>query len=83
MQQAKKGMNNSIFRYKEDRWPVVIILLLSVLDLAMYFIVDNLTVFIVYYLMMIIPKGIISAWNHHLAHGITIINTYLLFEIQC
>jgi len=77
MQQAKKGMNNSIFRYKEDRWPVVIILLLSALDLAMYFTVDNLTVFIVYYLIMIIPKGIISAWNHHHQHIFTFRNSVL------
>jgi len=67
----------SIFRYKEDRWPVFIILLLSILDLVMYFAIDNLTVFIVYYLLMIIPKGIISAWNHHHQHIFTFRNSVL------
>ncbi|MCK5903266.1 MAG: fatty acid desaturase [Cocleimonas sp.] len=66
-----------IFRYKEDRWPIAIILLLTVIDFIVYFTVDNLSVFLVYYLIMIIPKGIISAWNHHHQHLFTFRNTAL------
>lgn len=73
----KRQKGNSIFRYKEDRWPVFIILLLSVFDLVLYFAIDNLTVFVAYYLVMIIPKGIICAWNHHHQHIFTFRNSIL------
>lgn len=72
---APKG--NSIFRYSEDRWPVLIILALSALDLLLYFTIDNLAIFAIYYILMIIPKGIISAWNHHHQHLFTFRNSIL------
>lgn len=72
---APKG--NSIFRYSEDRWPVFIILALSALDLLLYFTIDNLAIFAIYYILMIIPKGIISAWNHHHQHLFTFRNSIL------
>ncbi len=72
---AQKG--TGIFRYKEDRWPVLIILLLSLLDLILYFTIDSLAVFVTYYLVMIIPKGIICAWNHHHQHIFTFRNSTL------
>jgi len=68
---------NGIFRYKEDRWPVVIILLLTLLDFIVYFSLDNLAIFFAYYLIMIIPKGVICAWNHHHQHLFTFRNTFL------
>jgi len=74
-QQASK--KNSIFRYKEDRWPVLIVLSLSALDIILYFTLDSLTAFIIYYLIMIIPKGIICAWNHHHQHLFTFRNSIL------
>jgi len=78
MQKTHKAIKtNSIFRYKEDRWPVFIILMLSIFDLVMYFAIDNVKAFIVYYLIMIIPKGIISAWNHHHQHIFTFRNSIL------
>lgn len=73
--QKPKGMG--IFRYKEDRWPVAIILMLTVIDFALYFTIDNLTVLFAYYLLMIIPKGTICAWNHHHQHLFTFRNTAL------
>ncbi len=66
-----------IFRYKEDFWPVIVILLLSLIDFVMYFVIDNIIVFAVYYLLMIIPKGVISAWNHHHQHIFTFRNNSL------
>jgi fatty acid desaturase len=70
----KTSKRTGIFRYKEDRWPVVIILLLSLFDFVLYFTIENTAVFIAYYLMMIFPKGTICAWNHHHQHLFTFRN---------
>lgn len=67
----------SIFRYKEDRLPVLIILALTLIDFILYFSVSNGLVLFVYYLLMIIPKGTICAWNHHHQHLFTFRNTLL------
>ena len=67
----------SIFRYKEDRWPVAIILSLTVIDFILYFAVTSITVFITYYAIMLIPKGVICAWNHHHQHLFTFRNKHL------
>ena len=72
---AEKG--TGIFRYKEDRWPVIIILSLSLLDFILYFTLESTTLLVVFYLLMIIPKGVISAWNHHHQHLFTFRNTAL------
>jgi len=68
---------SSIFRYKEDRLPVLIILALTVVDFILYFTVSNVLVLFVYYLVMIIPKGTICAWNHHHQHLFTFRNAVL------
>lgn len=67
----EKQKESSIFRHKEDRWPVVIVLMLTALDFFLYFFVSNLNFLFGYYLVMIIPKGIICAWNHHHQHLFT------------
>ena len=59
------------FRYKEDRWPVFIILALTALDFLLYFTVDNMFFLTAYFLIMLLPKGIICAWNHHHQHLFT------------
>lgn len=74
-QSAKKGF--SVFRYKEDRVPVLIILTLTVVDFILYFTVTNGWMLLAYYLLMIIPKGTICAWNHHHQHLFTFRNTIL------
>lgn len=61
-----------IFHYKEDRWPIAIILMLTTLDFILYFTVENIAVLIPYYLVMIIPKALISSWNHHHQHHMTL-----------
>lgn len=73
--EAQKG--SSLFRHKEDRWPVLIVLMLTALDFVLYFTVSNLTILFAYYVAMIIPKGIICAWNHHHQHIFTFRNTAL------
>ena len=67
----------ALFRYKEDRWPVAIVLLLSLLDFTLYFSLESPLVLASYFLLMIVPKGIISAWNHHHQHLFTFRNTVL------
>lgn len=70
--EAKKGF--SLFRHKEDRLPVIIISMLTVLDFILYFIVDNFFIFFCYFLVMLLPKGVICAWNHHHQHLFTFRN---------
>ena len=60
-----------MFKYSEDRIPVVIILGLSLLDFCLYMFVDNLLFFSLYFLVMILPKSQICAWNHHHQHTLT------------
>lgn len=57
-----------MFRYAADRLPVYIILMFSLLDFTMYFIVENVSLLLLYFLVMILPKGLICAWNHHHQH---------------
>ena len=74
-QATQKGFN--MFRYKEDRLPVLIILALTLIDFILYFTVSNGLVLFGYYLLMIVPKGTICAWNHHHQHLFTFRNTLL------
>ncbi len=65
------------FRYKQDRLPVFIVLALTVIDFVLYFTVSNIAILSGYYLLMLIPKGIICAWNHHHQHLFTFRQTFL------
>lgn len=60
-----------LFRYPEDRLPVGCAVALSVVDFALYFAVDGILWLATYWLLMLIPKGILSAWNHHHQHCAT------------
>jgi fatty acid desaturase len=57
-----------VFKYASDRLPVTIILGFSILDFSLYFLVENLWALAAFWLVMIIPKGKICAWNHHHQH---------------
>jgi len=59
------------FKYKADRWPVFIILMLTLLDFTLYFTLNSSVWLFAYYLLMIIPKGVICSWNHHHQHLFT------------
>lgn len=58
----------TLFRHREDRIPVLVISLLFTLDIAAYFLLDNTGLLLSYWLLMLWPKGIICAWNHHHQH---------------
>ena len=60
-----------MFRFPPDRLPVLFILLFSLLDFIVYFMVDNILWLLCSLLVMIIPRGAICAWNHHHQHTLT------------
>lgn len=60
-----------MFKYEKDKNPVLLIVALSVLDWTAYFFLDALWMLVAYWLLFLIPKGIISAWNHHHQHVLT------------
>lgn len=60
-----------IFRYEEDRLPVLILLSYFGLNLLVYFYVHNPWLLALWTLSGIIPKGWMSAWNHHHQHVMT------------
>ncbi|MEE9411672.1 MAG: fatty acid desaturase [Methylococcales bacterium] len=60
-----------MFKYQQDKFPVAIILGFTVLDFCVYFTVSSLWIFALYWLIMIVPKGVISPWNHHHQHVLT------------
>ncbi|VAW53502.1 hypothetical protein MNBD_GAMMA05-402 [hydrothermal vent metagenome] len=66
-----------LFRYREDRIPVLVISLFFALDIVAYFLLDNIWLLAAYLLVMIWPKGIICAWNHHHQHTPTFNNAFL------
>jgi len=57
-----------VFKQPADRLPVLIILSFSLLDFIAFFTFESIWVLVTYWLIMIIPKGVISAWNHHHQH---------------
>lgn len=78
MQKIIKKLNSfSGFRYKEDRWPVFIVLALTIVDFILYFTINDIAVFFGYYLLMLLPKGVICAWNHHHQHLFTFRHAFL------
>lgn len=60
-----------MFKYQEDKLPITIILGFTALDFTVYFAVNSVTFFVLYWLLMIIPKGVISPWHHHHQHVLT------------
>lgn len=66
-----------MFRFAADRIPVLLILALSSLDFAVYLLVDNFTWLAVYMVAMLLPKGVICAWNHHHQHTKTFHATWM------
>jgi fatty acid desaturase len=58
----------TLFKHTEDRVPVAIALSLTALDIAAYFTLNSGWVLAAYMVFMIMPKGILCAWNHHHQH---------------
>jgi fatty acid desaturase len=58
----------TLFRHPEDRIPVLIFACVFAVDLLVYFTASQWWVPLLWMGLMAIPKGWISAWNHHHQH---------------
>lgn len=58
----------TLFRYREDQVPVLLISLWFLCDVAVYFLVENLYTVMAWVLVGLGPKACICAWNHHHQH---------------
>ena len=67
----------AVFRYREDKIPVLSLALLTLLDFVLYFSVNAAWVLALYWVMMIVPKGKACAWNHHHQHLFTFRSVFL------
>ncbi len=67
----------SVFRHPADLIPILLIIALTCLDFVMYLTVESIWIFLVYFLVTLIPKGCICAWNHHHQHTRTFNSTFL------
>lgn len=61
----------SVFRQKADRLPIAIMACYFMLDLLVYFNVNNPWFVVFWFFLGIWPKGNICAWNHHHQHVLT------------
>jgi fatty acid desaturase len=66
-----------LFKYPEDRLAVAVAVGLTAVDFAMYLFVGNPWLLVGYWALMVIPKGVLSAWNHHHQHVPTFRSTAL------
>lgn len=57
-----------LFRYRQDRLPVLLFSLLFAADLAVFMLVDHPVLLFSWTLLGILPKGWVCAWNHHHQH---------------
>lgn len=60
-----------MFKHPKDRIPVAVILLLSALDFCLYFLINNVYLLAGFWVLMVIPKSQVCAWNHHHQHNST------------
>lgn len=58
----------TIFKHSADRLPVAIILSVTLIDFIVFFNTQSAGLLVAYWLIMIFPRGIICAWNHHHQH---------------
>lgn len=57
-----------MLRYSADRIPVILIFTLTLIDFVLYFTVESPVILVIYFVLMLIPKGCICSWNHHHQH---------------
>lgn len=60
-----------MLKNRADRIPVILILSLTLMDVVLYFTIENPFILLGYFVLMLVPKGSICAWNHHHQHTLT------------
>lgn len=56
------------FKFPADRLPVAIILSITLVDFFVFLNTESVSLLVAYWLLMILPRGVICAWNHHHQH---------------
>ncbi len=57
-----------LFKYPEDRLTILVAVGITALDFTMYFTTSSPWLLAAYWLVMVMPKGVLSSWNHHHQH---------------
>lgn len=69
MQVLEKVLNHSrMFRYQEDRVPIMIFMGLFAIDIFAFYSISNLWLLSLYSMIAFLPKSMITSWNHHHQH---------------
>ncbi len=75
--EKRVSAKQSVFRYEEDRIPVLLFVYFFLADLAVFSYLENRYLVVLWCLLGIGPKVAICAWNHHHQHVPTFRNKYL------
>lgn len=66
-----------VLAHPRDRLPLVVLLSITALDFVLYLLVEHWAILLGYWLVMMFPKAMIGAWNHHHQHVATFRNAGL------
>lgn len=69
------------FRYDADMLPVAIVVAVVVAD-TWVMLTQSFLVNVAWFVLMLVPKAVISAWNHHHAHVPTFESIYLNYLLE-
>ncbi|MBL4686710.1 MAG: fatty acid desaturase [Nannocystaceae bacterium] len=64
-------MIKSLFRYPADRPRTAIVIGTTATSFAVYLLADSPWILLGYWALMLVPRGAMSAWNHHHQHCMT------------